>query len=60
MVEIDSKGVLVEALNSQKDADMTRVYRSMMERLNKSGIAPKKHVLDNKVSDAMKTVICEE
>ena len=32
----------------------------MMERLKKSGIAPKKHVLDNEVSDAIKTEICKE
>ena len=31
MVKIDSNGILVEALNSRKDADLTREYRSMME-----------------------------
>ena len=47
MVEIDSNGILVESLNSRKDSELTRAYQSMMERLKKSGIAPKKHVLDN-------------
>ena len=60
MVEIDSNGILVEALNSQKDTELTRSYQSMMERLKKSGIAPKKHVLNNEVSEAMNTVIREE
>ena len=31
MVEIDSNGILVESLNSRKDADLTRAYGSMME-----------------------------
>ena len=56
MFKINSHGILVEDLNSQKDVELTRAYRSMMERLRKDGIAPKKHVLDNEVSDAVKTV----
>ena len=57
MVEIDSNAVLVEPLTSRKDAELTRAYLHLLQRLKRAGVAPKKHVLDNKVSDAMKDLI---
>ena len=60
MVEIDSNAILVEPLKSRKDPELTRAYRAMMLRLKRAGIIPKKHVLDNEVSEAMKDVIREE
>ena len=57
MVEIDSNAILVEPINSRKDPELERAYRAMMERLKKAGIIPKKHILVNKVSEAMKTII---
>ena len=60
MVEIDSNAILVEPLSSRKDAELTRAYRTLMLRLKAAGIVPKKHVLDNEVSEAMKTVIRDE
>ena len=32
----------------------------MMLRLQRSGIIPKKHILDNEVSEALKTIIQDE
>ena len=60
MVEIDSNAILVEPLKSRKDPELTRAYRSMMLRLKRAGIVPKKHILDNEISDAMKDVIRDE
>ena len=60
MVEIDSNAILVEPLSSRKDQELTRAYRSLMLRLKRAGIIPKKHVLDNEVSEAMKLVIKDE
>ena len=57
MVDIDSSGILVEPLKNHKDAELTRAYKSLLLRLTKSGIEPKKHVLDNEVSTAMKELI---
>ena len=57
MVDIDSSGILVEPLKSQKDAELHRAYTSLMTRLNRAGIFPKKHVLDNEVSQAMKDFV---
>ena len=60
MVEIDSNAILVEPINSRKDPELARAYRSMMNRLKRAGIIPKKQILDNEVSEAMKTIIRDE
>ena len=54
MVEIDSNAILAEPLKNRKDPELTRAYRSMMPRLKRAGIVPRKHILDNEVSEAMK------
>ena len=54
MVEIDSNAILVEPIKSRKDAEMIRAYKLFLTRLKRAGLVPKKHVLDNKVSDAIK------
>ena len=56
MVEIDRNEILVKPLKSQKDLELTRAYQAMMLRLKGADIVPKKHVLDNKVSEAMRNV----
>ena len=60
IVEIDSNAILVEPLKSRKDPKLTRAYNTIMLRLKRAGIVPKKHILDNEVSEAMKEVIREE
>ena len=57
MVEIDSNAILVEPMKSRKDAEMIRAYESLLLRLKRAGIVPKKHVLDNEVSENMKNHI---
>jgi hypothetical protein len=57
MVEIDSNAILVEPMKSRKDEEMIRAYNTLLLRLKRAGIVPKKHVLDNKVSDNMKNCI---
>ena len=57
MVEIDNNVIVVEPLKSRKDPELTRAYKTMMLRLEWAGIIPKKHILDNEVSEAMKEVI---
>ena len=56
MVDIDSSGILVKPMNSRKDAKMIRTYQSTILRLKRANIQPKKHVMDNEVSKAMKSV----
>ena len=60
MVEIDSNAILVEPINNRKDEELTRAYITMMLRLRRAGIIPRKHILDNEVSEALKTIIQDE
>ncbi len=59
MVEINSNTILVEPMKNHKDAKMIQAYNTLLLQLKWSGITPKKHVLDNKVSDNMKNHICD-
>ena len=42
MVYIDSNAILVEPIKNGKDEELTRAYRSMMLRLRRAGMIPKK------------------
>ncbi len=57
MVEIDSNTILVEPMKNCKDAKMIWAYNALLLQLKQASIIPKKHVLDNKVSDNMKNHI---
>jgi hypothetical protein len=57
MVEINSNAILVEPMKSCKDEEMIRAYNALLLRLKHAGIVPKKHVLDNQVSENMKNHI---
>ena len=56
-VEIDSNTILIEPLKSMKDIELTQAYTAMVLRLKQAVIVPKKYILDNEVSDAIKDVI---
>ena len=60
MVEIDRNSILVEPTKSCNYADLTWAYQTMILRLRRSGIIPKKHILDNEVLEALKTIIQDE
>ena len=57
MGEIDSNAIMVEPIKNRTYAGLTRAYRAMMLCLKQAGIIPQKHILDNEVSNAMKTII---
>ena len=57
LVDIDSNASLVEPMKSRKDEEMIRAYDVLVGCLQKSGIQSKKHVLNNKISNAMKAHI---
>ncbi len=57
MVEIDSNAIFVEPMKSRKDEEMIRAYNALLLQLKRAGIVPKKHILDNKVSENMKNHI---
>ncbi len=57
MVEIDRNAILVEPMKNHKDDKMIRAYNALLLRLKRASIFPKKHVLDNEVSENMKNHI---
>ena len=57
MVEIDSNAILVDPIKNRTDTGLTRVYCAMMLRLKHAGIITQKHILENEVSNAMKTIV---
>ncbi|KAL7476263.1 hypothetical protein ACHAW6_002135 [Cyclotella cf. meneghiniana] len=57
LVDIDSNAILVEPMKSRKDEEMIWAYNVLVGCLQRSGIQPKKHVLDIKISNAMKAHI---
>ena len=60
MAEIDSNAILVETLKNRTDAELTRSYCATMLQLKRAGIVTQKHILDNEVYIAMKTIIRDE
>ena len=54
LVEIDSNAILVEPMKNRTDTEMIRAYDTLIKRLQRAGIQPKKHVLDNEISTNMK------
>ncbi len=57
MVEIDSNAILDKPMKNRKDAEMILAYNALLLQLKWAGIVPKKHVLNNKVSENMKNHI---
>jgi len=57
MVEIDRSAILVELMKSRKDVEMIHAYNALLQCLQRAGISPKKHVMDNVVSETMKNHI---
>jgi hypothetical protein len=56
MVEIDSNAILVEPMKSRNDSEMIRAYDVLVRQLKNEGVQPKKHALDNEISENMKQV----
>ena len=60
MVEIDSSCILVEALEDRTAEEMQRAYLHLLQRIKRAGVQPKKHVMDNEVSELLKETIEKE
>jgi hypothetical protein len=59
LAEIDSGAILAEAMRDRSAREMVQAYKALIDRLHKSGIFPKKQVLDNEISQAYKDAIAE-
>ena len=59
IVEIDSSGILLDTMKSKKHVAMLWAYAALMKQLHVVNIVPRKHVMDNYVSEMLKTLIRE-
>ena len=50
----DANGILWEPIKSKNDSEISRVFKTVYEKLEKRGIKPKFHIMDN---DASSTVM---
>jgi hypothetical protein len=57
LVEIDSGAILVEAMRDRSAGEQCRAYQILVDRLHQCKIYPKKHILDNEISDEFREVI---
>ena len=57
LVEIDSGAILVEAMRDRSAGEQCRAYQVLVDRLHQCKIYPKKHILDNEISDKFREVI---
>ena len=60
MIKVDSNVILVKPLKAKHDDKMQRAYKHLILRLKRTGVKPKKHVMDNKISASMKNMIRDE
>ena len=60
IVEIDSNAVLFTPMKNRTDADMQRAYLEFLHRIKGAGFAPKRHIRDNEIYYAMKSLIKSE
>ena len=60
LVEIDSSGIFIEPLRDRLAEELTRGYKHLIKRLRAAGVRPKKHVMDNEVSEMMRDTIEKE
>ena len=46
----DANGILWEPMKSKNDSEMSRVFKTVYDKLEKRGIKPKLHIMDNEAS----------
>ena len=60
MVDIDSNFVMVAPLKNKTDGEMRRTYLFLFNRVKSTGFVTKKNVIDNEISNSMRTLIRTE
>ena len=51
MCEIDGNKLLEEPMKNKTEDSMVETYQKMIERLKTGGFFPKKHILNNEISE---------
>ena len=57
LCEIDSNAILVAPLKNRTEGELIKTYQTLIDRLNKCGIHPTNHILDNEASAKFKDTI---
>ena len=57
MCKIDGNTVLVEPMKNKTEEEMVETYQIIIDRLKTGGSCPKKHILDNDISEKYKKAI---
>ena len=57
LVEMDSGAILVEAMCDRSAGKHCRAYQVLLDQLHRSKVYPKKHILDNQISDKFRAAI---
>ena len=57
MCEMDSNSILSEAMKDRTAGEMVRAYQKLLKKLRLAGMVPKKHVLDNEMSNEFKDAV---
>ena len=59
MCEMDSNAIISKSMRNRTAGELIRAYKVLLKRLKLAGLAPKKHVLDNEISNEFKEAIVE-
>ncbi len=53
-VDLDSSAILVEPIKDRSSEELKRAYLHLLGRVKAAGMYPKKHIMDNKVSEVLR------
>ena len=57
MCEMDSNSILSKAMKDRTSDEMIQAYQALLKKLQLAGLQPKKHVLDNEMSNEFKEAV---
>ena len=57
LVEMDSGAILVEAMCDRSAGKHCRAYQVLLDRIHRSKVYPKKHILNNQISNEFRAAI---
>jgi hypothetical protein len=56
-IHLDTNYIFVEPMHSRSKEEMIRAYKKIINRMRLAGLRLKRHILDNKASEAFKQCI---
>ena len=60
MVKIGLSAILVELMKDRSVEEMQQAYLQMIKQIKQAGVQPKKHVIDNEISEVLPEMIEQE